>query len=105
MVKLLDKAILEVVSVIKNSNDYKQCVVLKNKMKNNKELMDIIEQIKEVQKLYIKTGNNKELLDSLEEKLNNFPIYVTYMNHLEKVNEMISYVEDDLNQFIDKLVN
>ena len=54
---------------------------------------------------YVKSGIGKEKIDSLEEELYQFPIYVVYMEHLEKVNDMLSYVEEDLNDYFYQLMN
>ena len=106
MVKLLNKAVEEVISVIQKSDDYQKCLALKEKMKQNKELMQLIENIKEAQKRYIKNGSqDKKEIQVLEEKLSNYPIYVLYQQHLEKINSMISYVQDDLNEFFTQLLN
>ena len=106
MVKLVNEAISDVISVIQKSDDYQKCVELKQKMAHNKELMKVIEELKKAQQVYIKNGSvDKSVVDSLKEKLYEFPIYVVYMQHLEKVNEMISYVEDDLNDFFTRLSN
>lgn len=106
MVRLLDKALDQVVSVITQSDDYKRCIELKEKMKNNKELMQIIDELKDAQKKYVKDGfKNKEEIESLEQKLYQIPIYVIYMEHLDRVNEMIAYVEEDLNDYFYQLLN
>ena len=106
MVKLLNKAVEEVISVIQKSDDYQKCLELKEKMRQNKELMQLIENIKEAQKRYIKNGSqDKKEIQVLEEKLSNYPIYVLYQQHLEKINSMISYVQDDLNEFFTQLLN
>lgn len=106
MVKLVNEAISQVVSVIQDSDDYQKCVELKKKIYNNKELMKLIRELKKAQQDYIKNGSvDKSGVDSLTAQLYEFPIYVVYMQHLEKVNEMISYVEDDLNQFFYQLTN
>lgn len=105
MVKQLNKAIDDVISVIVNNKDYQQCLQLKDKMKKNQELMKLIEDLKKAQKEYVKSGIGKEKIDSLEEELYQFPIYVVYMEHLEKVNDMLSYVEEDLNDYFYQLMN
>ena len=47
MVKQLNKAIDDVISVIVNSKDYQQCLQLKDKMKKNQELMKLIDILEE----------------------------------------------------------
>lgn len=106
MVKLLNKKLEEVITVIKDSEDYKECVKLKEKMKKNEELMQLIDTLKTLQKEYVKNGyQDKEKLEEVENKLYEIPIYAIYMEHLEKVNQMISYVEDDLNDYFYQLFN
>ena len=105
MVKQLNNAIDDVISVIVNSKDYQQCLQLKDKMKKNQELMKLIEDLKKAQKEYVKSGIGEEKIDSLEEELYQYPIYVVYMEHLEKVNDMFSYVEEDLNDYFYQLMN
>lgn len=104
--KLLDKKLEEVIAVIMDSNDYKECVILKEKMQKNEELMSLINTLKEKQKEYIKSGCcNKEELEDLENQLYDIPLYSVYMEHLKNVNKMISYVEDDLNDYFYHLFN
>lgn len=105
MVKRLNKALGDVIAVITNSDDYQQCLQLKNKMKKNQELMELIENLKTAQKEYVKNGVGKEKIAFLEEKLYQYPIYLVYMEHLGKVNDMLSYVEEDLNDFFNQLMN
>ena len=44
-------------------------------------------------------------LDEVKNKLNEIPIYVIYNQNLEKVNEMINLVKDELNTYFDNLLN
>lgn len=106
MVKLLNKKLEEVIAVIKDSEDYKECINLKEKMKKNRELMRLTDTLKTLQKEYVKNGcQDKGKLEEVENKLYEIPIYVTYMEHLKNVNLMISYVEDDLNDYFYQLFN
>ena len=54
MVKLLNKKLEEVITVIKDSKDYQECIKLKEKMKKNAELMQLIDTLKTLQKEYVK---------------------------------------------------
>ena len=108
MVKWLNRALDEVISVITSSRDYRICIELQEKMEKNQNLMNLIDKLKDIQKRYVKSNYDKSIkgeLDLLEEKLQQIPIYVSYMMHLVKVNDMLSYVEDDLNQFFYQLLN
>ena len=101
-------ALNEVIECITDSSDYKKCISLKNKMSENEEITSLIKKIKDTQKKYVRSGYDskfKEELDSLEEKLMNIPIYHVYSESLEKVNQMIDYVKDELNDYFSKLLN
>ena len=97
----------EVVKCIKESKEYKNCIDLKKKMDTNEDIKRIVKEIKIKQKEYIKTNdlNIKNRLDELEKELDSIPIYHIYLSNLEKVNEMINYVKDELNEYFDLLLN
>lgn len=103
----MNKALDEIIKTIVNSSDYKKCLELKEKMKDNEEIIKLIEKIKSQQKEYVKTRNSaiKNNLDELEKELRGIPIYYEYNKSLEKVNEMISLVRDELNLYFDNLLN
>ena len=97
----------EVVKVIKVSKEYRNCIDLKEKMDSNEDINFLVKKIKMLQKKYIRT-NDKDIkleLDSLEKELNEIPIYHIYLENLEKVNDMINYVKDELNNYFDLLLN
>ncbi len=97
----------KIIDYITNSSEYKKCISLKDKMSNNTKLMDKINKVKVLQKKYIKSNDLsiKKELDLLIEELNNEPLYYNYMNNLEVVNEMISFVNDELNNYFYRVIN
>ena len=97
----------KIIDYITNSSEYKKCISLKEKMSNNSKLMDKINKVKVLQKKYIKSNDLsiKKELDLLIEDLNNEPLYYNYMNNLEVVNEMISFVNDELNNYFYRVIN
>ena len=104
----LYKAVDDVVNYIKLSDEYKNCVSLKDKMSKNQELTLLIEKIKKVQKEHVKSNydkNIKQELDKLNNKLEEIPVYNIYLENLKKVNLMIDYVRDELNDYFYKLFN
>ena len=108
MVNWLNKALSDVIHFIIDSDDYQTCLRLKEKMRSNSSLMKLVEDLKKTQKEYVKSGYDPSFLDKLkqiEEELYQIPIYVIYMEHLENVNQMISYVQDDLNDYFYHLCN
>ena len=92
MESYVDKALDEVVKEITESKEYKKCIELKMKMKDNEEINSLVEEIKKLQKEFIRTNNLniKEKLSELEKELESIPIYVTYMKNLEVVNENVA---------------
>jgi len=103
----LNKSLDEVVNCIKNSKEYKKCIELKERMKSNDEINSLVKEIKLKQKKYIRSNDSNILreLNELEERLNCIPIYHVYTKNLEKVNDYINYVKDELNDYFDKLLN
>jgi len=104
----LDKALNDVVLEIKNSKEYKKCLEIKEKMDENEEIVNLVKQVKLLQKKYVRSNYDskiKEELDMVTAKLNDIPIYVIYLQNLEKVNEKIEIVKDSLNDYFDKLLN
>lgn len=107
MVRQLNKELTGVIDTIINSRDYKACLEIKKKMGENEEVVNLVEKIKKLQKKYVNTNDLKLLqeLEKLENRLNDIPIYVVYMQHLEKVNQMINFVKDELNNYFYEVLN
>ena len=55
----------------------------------------------------LKLGSIRNQLEvkKLEKELNEIPLYVRYMEHLERVNQMINYVKDELNDYFYHVLN
>ncbi len=104
----MNRALNDVVDYIKDSNEYKTCLDLKKRMSDNEEVNALVRQVKILQQKYIKSNYNKEIkkeLDEINKRLNDIPIYVIYKQNLEKVNNMINTVKDELNNYFDDLLN
>ena len=104
----LYKALDEVINSITESDEYKTCIELKDRMSKNINITDKINKIKKLQKEYVKSNydfNIKIKLDELNNELISIPIYKIYMDNLEIVNEKIDYLKDSLNEYFYKLFN
>lgn len=104
----LYKALDEVISCIKESSEYKNCISLKEKMSTNEEIVSLVNDVKKLQKKYIRSGYDslvKEELDRVTDRLNEIPVYKIYLDNLEKVNEKIDFVKESLNDYFYKLLN
>lgn len=98
----------KIIEYIKNTEAYKNCIDLRKQMNNNTELTKLIEEIKSLQKEYIKSNFDKNIKTKLDEKnslLDKYPIYNSYNKNLEEVNQMINYVNDELNDYFERVVN
>ena len=69
------KSLEELIDYIKNTEDYKQVLILKEELDNKLNL------------------------------LNNNKLFVTYSYHLDKVNDMIKLVKDELNEYFYEITN
>lgn len=102
----------EIVEYIKNSPDYIKYQQLVKQVKSNKEIMNIIDEVKELQKKavnkeYIKEDvaeiNNK-IKENIE-KLNTYPIYqeMTYLQ--EDLDALFMTIKNMLDEYINKQIN
>ena len=103
--KEIKKEIDEVIDYICNKDEYKKCLELKEEMKSDSRINILIEEIKKLQKESVRKGKESIKLKELEEELNSIPIYVDYNNNLKVVNEMLSYVNESLNDYFYNKLN
>lgn len=104
----LNKELDSLIVYIKNTYEYKECIKIRKQMYLNDELMKLIDEVKSLQKKYIKSNYDDKVGEKLEQKNNellSIPIYVQYNQMLDKVNEMIDYVKDSLNDYFYNLMN
>lgn len=104
----LYKKLDDVIFCIKESNEYKNVIDIKKKMDSNEELKKKINDIKLLQKKYVKSNYDssvKKDLDKLNDELLEVPIYRIYLDNLSVVNEKIEYVKDSLNDYFYNLFN
>jgi len=100
----------EIINYIEDSDNYKKYLLIKEKMKNDQEINDLLNEIKHLQKRLANNYNKEtelELEIELEEKnnlLNNIPLYREYLNTLDEINNIYNIIENSLNKyFYDKL--
>ena len=108
MDKNVEGALLDLKSYIENTKEYRRVLELKKDMEKSSRVVELIEKIKTVQKEYVKSSDNEDLaktLKKLEKKLNEIPIYSQYIKNLEKVNDMIFVIREELNDYFDKKIN
>lgn len=104
----VNKALDELIASVKESSDYKKCLSIKKRMSENSELMELIANIKVLQKKYIRSNYAKEIKEELDKetnKLETIPIYLEYEKYLKLVNEKIDYIKDWLNNYFNNILN
>jgi len=109
--KIIEKAV-EIVELIKNSDLYKDYINVSSKMKNNKEIMGLIDEVKEIQKQIVKEEYKGIDISSLEydlneklEKLDTYPIYLDYKELQEQLNEEIQMIREKIEKHINEITN
>ena len=105
--KMLQK-VDDLIFFVKESREYQLCLKAKQKMMENEELMQLIEEVKSLQKQYIRSNNSKEIKEMLEEKLealNEIPLFVTYNQNLEVVNQKLQMIQEEFNDYFDSKLN
>ena len=104
----VNDSLKEVIECIKNSKEYKKCILLKEQMNANEELVNLIKKVKDCQKKYVRSNYSTAVAKELEGllgNLNSIPIYSIYMGNLDIVNQKIDYVRDELNDYFYSLFN
>ena len=102
------KKLNELIDYIKSSNDYKECIRLKSEMKEDQELLLLIEKVKKCQQDYVRSGYSnlkKEVLDENMRLLENNKTYVLYSFYLDRVNENINVIKEELNNYFFDITN
>ena len=91
----IEEKIDELFDELKNKDIYVNYVRVKEELKNNKEINEIIKQIKRLQKIC--TNNNVPKLENeikeLYNVLNSYPIYQSYLNLKDLLNEELIIIK------------
>ena len=106
------KEVDNIVSFIKESDDYKEYLFLKDKLSKNKKALSLINDIKTLQKEIVKKEIKKDNILRLEEEinkkileLNKIPLYVDYIRIQEKLDELFQYIKEKLNDYFEERIN
>ena len=106
--ELLISKIKDLVKLIKETKDYQKYTDLKNKMKDNNEIMSLINKIKQQEKIIVNkeykkedTKENTKKIEIMKHELTTYPIYNEYTYLQEDLNNMFqsikSIIENSLN--------
>ncbi len=96
-----------IITYIKESNDYKKLMYYKDKIKDNKKLLNLIKKVKDLQKEYIRNKDSKvkEELETKVEELNTYNDFTLYNYYLNKVNGSLDLIKNKINNYFDNLFN
>ncbi len=101
----------ELINMLGNNEDYKEYLLLREKVLNNKEIVNLIAEVKDCQKLLVKREHNNEPVEELEKKLddlnkslNEYPLYCDFIEKQGKLNLVYDGIASQLQDCIDKNV-
>jgi cell fate (sporulation/competence/biofilm development) regulator YmcA (YheA/YmcA/DUF963 family) len=103
--KEINKKIDEIIKDIETSPQYLKYLSLKEQIDNNKELMELINKVRVMQKDVLHKMEDKEKLDNLVNELENHPLYREYNNTIFEINNIYGIIESNLNNYFNKIIN
>ena len=92
----------EIINEIESSDEYKKYLLLKEEIGKNKELVILINKVRQLNKDYLHNLVKKEDLDAVTNELNNHPLYREYLNNISVINNKLSIVENTINNYFKK---
>ena len=102
----IKKEIDELFSDFENSKLYQDYLSIKKQLNNNEEIINIIEEIKRLQKIIVNTKDlsieNK--LDELNKRLEKYPIYQDYVEIVDKINNELYTISDVFDKYFGKIL-
>lgn len=109
---MIDKTLDELFETIETSKEYQSYLEIGRVIEKNKEVNDLIREIKELQKKSVKLeeqGNQeyKEIDKLIEEKvkcLNSIPIYQEYLRRMREFNSCLTESSNTIEKYINDKV-
>lgn len=118
MENMLNKDIIssldELINTISSSDKYQKYQKVKEKMRQNSFLMNLIASYKKSQQELVKANyynerkKSKEIQEELDRKLEQLkaiPLYTEYIFLQEELNEIFQYIKEDLEHYFNKKLN
>ena len=105
MNKKVNDKVDEIINEIETSSIYRKYISLQNQIKNNKELMELINKVRIMQKDVLHHKEDEKKLEELISELDNHPLYREYNNTLYEINNTYGIIESSLNNYFDKIIN
>ncbi len=102
----------KIIEFIKESDDYKDYIYLKDKLSKNERANNLINEIKKLQKQAVKQEVNKmdtkeldnKIKDNLD-KLNKIPLYRDFIDKQELLNDYYQTIKERLDEYFYNKMN
>ncbi len=102
----------KIIEFIKESDDYKDYIYLKDKLSKHEEANNLINEIKKLQKQAVKQEVNKmdtkeldnKIKDNLD-KLNKIPLYRDFIDKQEVLNDYYQTIKERLDEYFYNKMN
>ena len=92
----------EIIREVEDSDNYKKYLKIKDKINNNKELMLLINKVRQLNKDFTHNLVKKEDVDEIQNELYNHPLYREYLNTISLINNELSIIENTINNYFKK---
>ena len=100
------------IDTIKESQEYKRYIEIDKVLNKNKEINNLVNDVKKMQQRavmleYYKDHRYKKLDDKVKkliDELNSIPLYQEYTRRLNDLNDMISYVTYNIEEYINSKI-
>ena len=103
---MIDTKIDNLFKTIKESKEYQDYIKIENAIKKDKDLISLIEEIKNLNKKAT-ILEYKEIDKIIKEKtavLNSNPLYIEYKNKMDTLNDILSSSSNLIQKYIDEVV-
>ena len=102
------KQVNQIMNAIQEEKCYQDLLILRKEMRANQELMSQIDTVRKLQKQLVQSHTTKDEikkeLEKEKENLEKIPLYQTYLERIDDLNQTISWVEDKINAFVEEII-
>ena len=98
----IDK-LFDELKVSKTYTEYQEVI---NKLHNNKKIMDLIKEIKRLQKILVNSKDNvvEKELNSLIDELNSYPLYQTYLIKKDELEDKLKEIKNLFESYFNEIL-
>ena len=103
--------VIDLKKEILNSNEYKNYNKYLNKIESNKEIIDIVNRIKKLQKKVVLYDNNNiynnidDEINDLFDNLKEYEDYNMYIKYSKELNVLLSKVQNNFENYFNSLIS